>query len=88
MRIYYDTGEIYEGDPMEAPTFGVQVIVENVGNRTLQHSLRDYYGWDGKMWEASNRKQDRWLVTLEGKLIETQKFKDIRLEALNWLSQQ
>ena len=88
MRIYYSDGGYYEGDPMEAPISGVQVIVEKVGNRMLQHSLGNYYGWDGEIWESGNKVQDHWETILYGEKIETERFKQIRGEAIEWLSRQ
>ena len=86
-RIYYHNGKIFKGDnPAEAPKKGVQVIVEQFGDRRLQHSLGDYYGWNGEHWEANNIKNSSWLVTLEGLYIKTKHFKRIRAEAMEWLN--
>lgn len=50
-RIYYADGTFYDGDPFNAPIFGVLVIVEKdkeQGRRLILGG--DYYGWDGKRW--------------------------------------
>ena len=89
-KVYYGDGSTFssdDGEPREAPPHGVQVIVERVGERTMQHSLGDYYGWDGVQWEANNTKQERWGVVLIGTLFDTARFKQMRGEAMAWLDQ-
>ena len=74
-----------DGAPDKAKRIGVQVIVEKFGDRKIQHSLRDYYGWDGEKWEGSNTVMKNWKFKFDGALIETERFKQIRGDAIAWL---
>lgn len=50
-RIYYDGGATYDGDPFDAPAFGVLVIVEaHAKHGRRLHSHKDYFVWLGDCW--------------------------------------
>ena len=50
-RIYYDGGVTYDGDPYDAPAFGVLVIVEKHPDcGRILHTTKDYFIWLGKGW--------------------------------------
>jgi hypothetical protein len=52
-KIYYDDGTTFEGDPMDAPQTGVQVIAGWGEQRYLAHS-RDYYVWRSGRFDAAD----------------------------------
>lgn len=50
-RIYYHDGTTYDGDPFQAPAWGVLVIVEpnrDSGRQIVQNG--DYYCWSDNHW--------------------------------------
>lgn len=50
-RIYYDGGTTYDGDPYDAPAFGVLVIVEKNANHGRQLvTTKDYFVYLGDHW--------------------------------------
>lgn len=50
-RVYYDGGATYDGDPFDAPAFGVLVIVEKDANHGRHVvATKDYFVWNGSRW--------------------------------------
>ena len=50
-RIYYDGGTTYDGDPYDAPAFGVLVIVEKNANHGRNLVMtKDYFVYLGDRW--------------------------------------
>lgn len=53
-RVYYDDGSTFDGDPFDAPFWGVLVIVEadaEHGRRIVSNG--DYYVWENR-WRAKD----------------------------------
>ena len=89
-RSYYGDGSTFdssEGRPEDAPSNDVQIIAELRDGRRIAHSLaEDYYVWDGEKWEVSTFiPEDK--VTLTGTFMDLEKFKLLRGEAFEWLTQ-
>lgn len=52
-RIYYDGGMTFDGDPFDAPAFGVLVIVQKNPNHGRDLVMtKDYFVWTGTKWMA------------------------------------
>jgi hypothetical protein len=54
-RIYYDDGSTFDGDPFDAPFWGVLIIVEkdrDHGRRIVSNG--DYYVWIDGRWRAKD----------------------------------
>ena len=90
-RIYYDDGTPFssdEGALEAAPINGVQAIAERRAGRSYLHVGGDVYGWDGSAWRAATEPRNSWpddTVILRGRLIDTDAFDAIKLEAVKWL---
>ena len=86
-RIYYEDGSVFRSgkhEPSEVPTVGVQVVAEIRGQQRLQHSINDFYCWDGAKWYAGSTPAET--VCLAGSMIDPDDFKSIRKRAIAWLS--
>lgn len=63
--IYYADGSTFDSDqvPEDAPSSGVQIIVEYRDNSSWQYRYgADYYHWNGTSWVESNQPTDGAIV--------------------------
>jgi hypothetical protein len=87
-RIYYTDGTVWSGPASEAPTEHVQIVAEVRDGRKYVHSGGDYFIFSEGAWRSTTAPPNGEKVALEGELIDTDAFKQIKKEAFQWVLQQ